>query len=173
MLFLTYDPQLNPTELEIYKYISHNIEKVPYMTIRELADEIHFSKTAIWRFCQKFECEGYTDFKFKLKNYLSERKKTAQPKSLDETMLIHFLQRSSEELLEGRIVQAAELLAKKEFVLFIGEGTSKVLAEFGEIYFSSIYNLSASVSHLFSHPVSKLSEETAKKVGVIALLVSG
>ena len=89
--FLTYDPQLNPTELEIYKYISHNIEKVPYMTIRELADEIHFSKTAIWRFCQKFECEGYTDFKFKLKNYLSERKKTAQPKSLDETMLIHFL----------------------------------------------------------------------------------
>lgn len=78
-------------------------------------------------------------------------------------MLIHFLQRSSEELLEGRIVQAAELLAKKEFVLFIGEGTSKVLAEFGEIYFSSIYNLSASVSHLFSHPVSKLSEETAKK----------
>jgi len=90
MLFLTYDPQLNPTELEIYKYISHNIEKVPYMTIRELADEIHFSKTAIWRFCQKFECEGYTDFKFKLKNYLSERKKTAQPKSLDETMLIHF-----------------------------------------------------------------------------------
>ena len=37
----------------------------------------------------KFECEGYTDFKFKLKNYLSERK-TAQPKSLDETMLIHF-----------------------------------------------------------------------------------
>ena len=47
---LTYDPQLNPTELEIYKYISHNIEKVPYMTIRELADEIHFSKTAIWRF---------------------------------------------------------------------------------------------------------------------------
>ncbi len=50
MLFLTYDPQLNPTELEIYKYISHNIEKVPYMTIRELADEIHFSKTAIWRF---------------------------------------------------------------------------------------------------------------------------
>ena len=173
MLFLTYDPQLNPTELEIYKYISHNIEKVPYMTIRELADEIHFSKTAIWRFCQKFECEGYTDFKFKLKNYLSERKKTAQPKSLDETMLIHFLQRSSEELLEGRIVQAAELLAKKEFVLFIGEGTSKVLAEFGEIYFSSIYNLSASVSHLFSHPVSKLSEETAKKVGVIALSVSG
>lgn len=58
-------------------------------------------------------------------------------------MLIHFLQRSSEELLEGRIVQAAELLAKKEFVLFIGEGTSKVLAEFGEIYFpvSTIYLL--------------------------------
>ena len=52
------------------------------------------------------------------------------------------MQRSSEELLEGRIVQAAELLAKR-ICSFIGEGTSKVLAEFGEIYFpvSIIYLL--------------------------------
>lgn len=78
-------------------------------------------------------------------------------------MLIHFLQRSSEELLEGRIVQAAELLAKKEFVLFIGEGTSKVLAEFGEIYFSSIYNLSASVSHLFPIPLANYPKKRLKK----------
>ena len=33
-------------------------------------------------------------------------------------MLIHFLQRSSEELLEGRIVQAAELLAKKNLFFY-------------------------------------------------------
>ena len=125
MLFLTYDPQLNPTELEIYKYISHNIEKVPYMTIRELADEIHFSKTAIWRFCQKFECEGYTDFKFKLKNYLSERKKTAQPKSLDETMLIHFLQRSSEELLEDGLFKPRNCWQKKNLFFLLAKERPK------------------------------------------------
>ena len=71
------------------------------------------------------------------------------------------MQRSSEELLEGRIVQAAELLAKR-ICSFIGEGTSKVLAEFGEIYFpvSIIYLL---LYPTFFPSVSKLSEETAKK----------
>ena len=71
------------------------------------------------------------------------------------------MQRSSEELLEGRIVQAAELLAKR-ICSFIGEGTSKVLAEFGEIYFSSIYNLSASVSHLFPIPLANYPKKRLK-----------
>lgn len=40
-------------------------------------------------------------------------------------MLIHFLQRSSEELLEGRIVQAAELLAKKNLFFLLAKERPK------------------------------------------------
>jgi DNA-binding MurR/RpiR family transcriptional regulator len=67
MLFLTYTPKLTHAELEVYRYLSTNIEKSVFMTIQELADETHLSKSAIWRFCKKFECTGYTDFRFKLK----------------------------------------------------------------------------------------------------------
>ena len=64
---------LNDLELLLYRYIMKNIEKVIYMRIRELADEAHVSTTTILRFCKKVNCEGYSEFKVKLKMYI-ERK---------------------------------------------------------------------------------------------------
>ena len=61
---------------------------------------------------------------------------------------------------------------QKRICSFIGEGTSKVLAEFGEIYFSSIYNLSASVSHLFPIPLANYPKKRLKS-GCYRLSVSG
>ena len=37
----------NETDMLIYRYIISNAEKVPYMTIRELAGEIHTSPGAV------------------------------------------------------------------------------------------------------------------------------
>ncbi|MGV3025400.1 MurR/RpiR family transcriptional regulator [Clostridium thermobutyricum] len=51
--------KLNNLEVEIYKYILNNKEKVPYMTIRELSEEIHISTTSILRFCKKCGVEGF------------------------------------------------------------------------------------------------------------------
>src|SRR5690625_1578715 len=135
MLFLDYVPELNQIELDIYNYISHNLDLVALMTMRELAEVTHVSKTTIWRFCKKFNCEGYTDFKFKLKNYIEQKKSEPSYQDVDETVLINFLQRSSDEILESRIQEATSLLLNKEFVVFIGEGTSKLIAEYGETYF--------------------------------------
>ena len=47
----------------IYRYIISNAEKVPYMTIRELAGEIHTSPGAILRFCSKNSFQGYAELK--------------------------------------------------------------------------------------------------------------
>ena len=58
---------LNDLELMLYRYIMKNIEKVVYMRIRELADEAHVSTTTILRFCKKLNCNGYSEFKVKLK----------------------------------------------------------------------------------------------------------
>ena len=43
----------NETDIRIYKYIVSNIDKIQYMTIRELAKEIHVSTSTILRFCNK------------------------------------------------------------------------------------------------------------------------
>lgn len=50
LLFLEQSVELNDTELEIYNFITANLQKVVYMRIRDLADETHVSTTTILRF---------------------------------------------------------------------------------------------------------------------------
>lgn len=40
-----------------------NRDEVMYMTIRELADAAGVSTTTILRFCRKFNCDGYSEFR--------------------------------------------------------------------------------------------------------------
>lgn len=66
----------NELETSLYNYISQNSEKVVYMRIRELANETHVSTASILRFCKKINCEGFSEFKVKLKMYTEANKKT-------------------------------------------------------------------------------------------------
>ena len=54
---------LNDLELEVYKYVVRNADKVCYMRIREFADAAHVSTSTILRFCKKAGCDGYAEFK--------------------------------------------------------------------------------------------------------------
>lgn len=65
----------NELETALYNYISQNSEKVAYMRIRELANETHVSTATILRFCRKVHCNGFSEFKIKLKMSLEEKKK--------------------------------------------------------------------------------------------------
>lgn len=40
----------NETDMHIYKYILSNLDKIQYMTIRELAGETHVSSATLLRF---------------------------------------------------------------------------------------------------------------------------
>ena len=60
----------NELEMSIYNYILSNKEKVVYMKIRDLADGAHVSTTTVLRFCKKVGCEGYSEFKLRLKQEL-------------------------------------------------------------------------------------------------------
>ncbi len=43
------------------------------MKVRELAEEVHVSTTTILRFCKKVGCEGYSEFRLKLKQEVSSK----------------------------------------------------------------------------------------------------
>jgi len=58
------------TDIRIYKYIVSNIDKIQYMTIRELAKELQVSTPTILRFCNKNNFDGYSEFKEALKKKL-------------------------------------------------------------------------------------------------------
>ena len=66
---------LNDMEMLVYDYLMKNKEKVTYMTVRELADEVHVSTATVMRFCRKAGFDGYSEFKVKFKMFLNEEKK--------------------------------------------------------------------------------------------------
>lgn len=67
--------EFSDLDFSIYNFIINNVDKVTYMTIRELAEEAHVSTASITRFCQKVDCEGFSEFKIKFKMQLSKTKK--------------------------------------------------------------------------------------------------
>ena len=67
----------NQLEMDVYNYIISNEEKVVYMKVRELAEEVHVSTTTILRFCKKVGCEGYSEFRLKLKQEVNSKEQFA------------------------------------------------------------------------------------------------
>jgi DNA-binding MurR/RpiR family transcriptional regulator len=157
----------NELETSLYNYISQNSEKVAYMRIRELADETHVSTATILRFCKKVDCEGFSEFKVKLKMQLKEKKKTVI--NPPQHAVAEFFERSLNDDLEEKMKKAAKLIAETDNVIFIGIGSSGILAEYGARYFSSLGKFSLYIKDPHFPIHSKLQKNSV----TIALSVSG
>lgn len=130
----------NELETAVYQYVSKNGGKVIYMRIRELADETHVSTATILRFCRKAGCDGFTEFKIRLKLYLKEQK-LFELKSTHHSVS-EFFERSLSGPLEEQMLKAARMMSSSSSLIFIGIGSSGILAEYGARYFSSLGKLS-------------------------------
>lgn len=127
---------LNELELSLYGYVTKNSSKVIYMRIRELANEAHVSTTTILRFCKKLGCEGFSEFKIKLKLHMEE---TGAKELTDNTsMLVDFLKKSDSSEFENKIKDICDVIEKSENVIFTGIGFSGVLAKYGARYLSAV-----------------------------------
>ncbi|QQP69512.1 MurR/RpiR family transcriptional regulator [Carnobacterium sp. CS13] len=172
MLFLDYTPELTSLDRDIYKYISAHLEKVVYMRIRDLAANTHTSPTSILRFCRKFECEGFSEFRIKLNLYLKESR-TVPLEGIDEMAMIDFINRTTQPLYQERIKEAVDLLKDKELILFLGSGSSNIIAAYGSLYFSSIFNIALRIEDPVNLPIDYVSKGLSEKICIIALSVSG
>lgn len=159
--------RFNDLEVSLYNYIILNSDKVIYMRIRDLADETHVSTTSILRFCKKLNCEGFSEFKVKLKLYLEENP-IVNIKSSQHS-LSEFIERASNFNFQTIIVEAARLIAESKNVLFIGIGSSGILAEFGARYFSSMGKFSLFIKD----PHFPIETDYLHKSTAILLSVSG
>jgi DNA-binding MurR/RpiR family transcriptional regulator len=157
----------NELETSLYNYIIQNSDKVAYMRIRELANETHVSTASILRFCRKLNCEGFSEFKVKLKMHVEENKKTIIKSS--QHSVVEFFERTLKGDIEEKIKNAARFISKADHVIFIGIGSSGILAEYGARYFSSLGKFSLYIKdpHFSIH--SKLRNNSI----TIALSVSG
>ncbi|MCR6095371.1 MurR/RpiR family transcriptional regulator [Salipaludibacillus agaradhaerens] len=135
----------------LYHYILAHGEKVAYMRIRELAEVTHVSPTTILRFCKKLDCDGFSEFKTKLKLYLEK----AETKWLNHSYesMNEFLERTLKSDYQAQLSAIADEIVSSSQVVFIGSGSSGILAEYGARYFSSLNTFSSAISDPF-YPIN-------------------
>lgn len=72
------------SEIIISEFILSNIEKVPNMTIYELADACHTSPATITRFCKKFDDITYKDLKEQARTFIEFNYNEVKYEQLEE-----------------------------------------------------------------------------------------
>lgn len=142
---------LNELELLVYRYINEHPNTVPFMRIRELAAEAHVSTTTVLHFCKKMGCDGYAQFKWKLKEQAGTNQETHLPDTLNE--LQNFLWRVGTPEYDAALDEAAGLIARAERVFLVGIGNSGSMAEYGARYLSNLGKFALSVTDPF-YPVT-------------------
>lgn len=158
---------LNDLELSLYRYIMKNAEKVVYMRIRELSDEAHVSTTTILRFCKKVDCEGYSEFKVKLKMHIQ---KNEENKIGDDTsIIIDFFRKLDNSELDKKLNVVCDFIKEARNVIFIGTGTSGILCKYAARYFSSIGRFAMYIDDPYFPRNYRMYEESV----IIAISVSG
>lgn len=168
MLF-TYEQiaDLNETELIIYHYVIKNMEKITKMSIRELSQDSYVSTATILRFCRKMGCEGYSEFKLKLKLFNEKTEIPGIDNEMD--MIIQFLELSKSKEFKEKIIQAVSCIKNANNISFLGIGTSGVLGKYGARFFSNIGYYSQYIDDpYYPAPINKIEHNV-----LIALSVSG
>lgn len=167
-LFTTQQMQeFSDLDYSIYNFVIANPEKIAYMTIRELADEAHVSTASITRFCQKVDCDGYSEFKIKFKMQSESTKKMSF--SNDLTSVEVFLNRMREASYESEIHEVAQVLADAKSLIFVGTGNSGIMAEYASRYFSSVGKFALHVIN----PMFQLSVDNPEDTVFVFLSVEG
>lgn len=158
---------LNELELAVYEYVMQHKSAVSYMRIRELAAEAHVSTSTVLRFCRKMGCNGYMEFRLRMKEYAGQKQVEELPANLAE--LKAFFDRLEMKGFQEKLEAATAAIARAERVVFIGMGNSGHIGQYGARYFTNLGKFSLFISDPF-YPVNMLDALTTVAV---VLSVSG
>ncbi len=158
---------LNELEMNVYTYIMQHIGSIPYMRIRELAEEAHVSTTTILHFCKKMGCGGYSEFKWRLKELSGQKK--IEKVTENQAEIKEFFNRIDAGYYEQKLETAAAMIACSDRVCMVGMGNSGSIGEYAARCFTNLGKFTLFVSDPF-YPMSQI--EAAATV-VIVLSVSG
>lgn len=142
---------LNELELAVYEYVMQHKSSVSYMRIRELAEEVHVSTTTVLRFCKKMGCDGYTEFKLRMKEYVGQREVVELPE--DVTEIQAFFERMETRKFQKKLEEAVAVIARADRVVFVGMGNSGSIGQYGARYFTNLGKFSLSISDPF-YPIN-------------------
>lgn len=158
---------MNNLELEVYKYVIENMNEIPKMKIRDLADKVHVSTSTVLRFCQKVHCDGYSELRLKIKMHLNIPK--ASPISESLGTLESFLKLFTSDEYQKKLDDAVELISRYSNIMFFGSGSSGTMGKYGARYFSNLGSYAISIDD----PYYPTPTGTIKNTVLVVLSVSG
>lgn len=160
--------KLNELETLVFDFIIKSPEEVQQMTIRDLASQAHVSTSTIVRLCTKLGFEGWSDLKFYLKNQLKE--KTPEEQHYDNMLEFNmFLRRMNTDNYQAKLNNAAQMIAKADYTVFLGLGTSGSLSEYATKYFVN----TGLRSFVISDPFQAVQVQGMGNVVAVIMSVSG
>jgi len=156
-------------EKNVYEYIQKNPQEIDKLQLRELATKLHVSTATILRFCKKMDCSGYAELKFKVKENLAF---LTEPATLDEVKISindFRLGIVDDQEFESQIAEVVKLMRIANKIIFIGIGTSGIMAKYGSAYLTTM-GKSAQYVDTSNFPIPI---EDHQKTLIIALSSSG
>lgn len=137
-------------EFEVYDFVRQNSSKIPYMTIRELANEAHVSTTTIISFCKKTGCSGFSEFKTRYKIWLEQRDRTfIEP--LDVSVQ-GFFERAATSEYNQLLDQVAQVICEAKSIITIGMGNSGIMAKYACNYLSILGKFCSCIENISFDP---------------------
>lgn len=153
-----------PNDKKIYSYLNLNKNKLKYMTIRELANELNLSTNTIIRFYKKLNFSNYTEFKLKFTDKFNNKENF----NININEIINFFNKINNEYFINKIDEASQMILYSDFVIFIGIGNSGGIANYGARIFSNVGKFAISITDPFHN-----AEHIPPNALVIVLSVSG
>lgn len=121
------------TDMRIYNYILKHSIQFPYMSIRELADEIPTSTASIMRFVKRMGYDSFPELKYAYKKGEKEVS-LYMVNDLDET--IDCLKKFNTPYYQDLFKEIAYILGDANMIIFDGMGDSAKIAEYAARRFS-------------------------------------
>ena len=145
--------KLSAVEQEIYRFIVNHLEKIPYMRVRDIADDAHVSSTSVFRFIQKVGFQSFPEFRFYIKNHLEKAHFDAHPEHLGlEARIKGLNMQIFHPDAEYQIRKLAEAMRDADLILFMGMGASGAIAQYVARKLASLGYFSISIDEL-TYPI--------------------
>ena len=168
--------QLTSAEKRVADYVVAHQQKTQFMSISELSEECRVAEATVSRFCRRLGYKGYSAFKLAVANSTASRVDSLPPESeitpndtVEElSRKLYMADRDAmaqtlELVRPDSIRLAADILAKAERVLCMGQGGSMILAhECAHLFNTSFSNFQAvGDSHLQAIACAQLTPRDA------------
>ena len=115
--------KLTYTERTCYSYLRDNVDKIPYMRVRDIALEAHVGTSSVMRLIHKMGYDSYTDFK----EYIIDKKELEKGSSNTE---IPFSLDIFSNDIEQRLDNLAHRVIESDNIIFTGVGSSGLICDY-------------------------------------------